>query len=106
MEKLVIFIIISQKLYNHNFFFLDINLGILRFMMHRSRITESLRTIYFLHHIKINFCELNQNKIAEKEEDTLIQDMSYLFFTMILSVQLFIYKHFDKKFQTQFYTRM
>ena len=32
----------------------------------------------------------------------LIQDMSHLFFTMALSVQLFIYKHFDKKFQTGF----
>ena len=33
---------------------------------------------------------------------TLIQDLSALLFTFSLSIQMFIYKHFDKKFQTGF----
>ena len=32
----------------------------------------------------------------------LIQDISHFFYTFSLSIQLFIYKRFDKKFQTGF----
>ena len=39
---------------------------------------------------------------TESEFYSLVQDLSYLFFTFSLAIQLFIYNRFDKKFQTGF----
>jgi hypothetical protein len=53
---------------------------------------------YFrLHHPQ--FAEF-YSMLIDSQFYVLIQDMSNFFFTLSLSIQLFIYKHFDKKFRT------
>ena len=40
--------------------------------------------------------------LIETESYFLIQDISHLFYMISLSIQLFTYKHFDKKFRTAY----
>ena len=40
--------------------------------------------------------------LIETEFHVLIQDISHFFFMVSLSIQLFTYKHFDKKFRTAY----
>ena len=53
--------------------------------------------VYKLHHPQ--FGEF-YSMLFDTQFYALVQDMSHFFFTLSLSLQLFVYKHFDRKFRT------